>query len=102
MTGCLGLYAVLNLMGQDAWIELHKVFSILGYGILPIVLLAVTSVFFDLRGAFGFVLAVLVLAWCTHTSSRFFETALRMQHRRWLLAYPCFLLYTCFALMTIF
>jgi hypothetical protein len=100
-SGSVGLYAVLNLMSRMD-IELLCIVSILGYCMLPIVLLALLSYIISLQGTFGFVLSALVLAWCTATSTRFFEAVLTPQHQRWLIAYPVFLLYACFALITVF
>lgn len=100
-SGSVGLYAVLNLMSQMD-IELLCIVSILGYCMLPIVLLALLSYIVSLQGTIGFVLSALVLAWCTATSTRFFEAVLTPQHQRWLIAYPVFLLYACFALITVF
>ena len=42
------------------------------------------------------------MLWCAQSATRFFEGALHMRQQRYLIAYPALLLYTVFALITIF
>lgn len=108
--GCIGLYCVLNLMtgqqqegrGAHRGVDLMRVFSIQGYCLLPIALVAVVGIVFDLRGWLGTFLSMAAVFWCTFTSTRFFEQAMAMRRQRHLIAYPVFLLYACFALITVF
>ena len=133
ITGAFGIYALLNLMCGDAHpADLVRVFSVMGYSLLPIVVLAGVAVVFDLRcvcrrrargrhrrgcaappsactrdtvarrGVFGIVVAAASIGWATVTSTRFFEKALGMSEQKFLIAYPCALTYACFALITIF
>ena len=88
-------------MAEEA-ISVDRTMSVLGYSLLPIVLLAVLGIFADLRGAIGLALALLVIMWCTVNATRLFEKALSMQEQRYLIAYPVTMLYACFALLTIF
>ena len=44
----------------------------------------------------------LAVLWCAYAASLFFVAALEADDRRWLLAYPVALFYTCFALISIF
>jgi hypothetical protein len=102
IVGCVLMFSILNLMSADEGIDLHRTTSILGYCLLPIVLLAALNVIFNLRGTVGGALTLIAIAWCTHTATRFFETALDMREQRYLIAYPVFLLFSCFALITVF
>lgn len=102
IVGCLSAYILLNLMSQIEAIDLYRTISILGYGLMPVVGLAFASLFTSLRGTVGLVMSVVCILWCTLTASRFFESALRMQHQRFLVAYPIGMLYTCFVLITVF
>jgi hypothetical protein len=52
--------------------------------------------------AAGGLLTLAAVLWCAQSSTRFFEAAMHMQGQRWLIAYPSFLIYACFALITIF
>lgn len=103
VVGCVAMYAVLNLMTQrENGVELHVVFSVLGYSLLPIVFLAFVAVVVPLKGNVGLVLVPPSVGWCTLTATRFFEAALSAREQRYLIAYPAFLLFACFALITVF
>jgi len=50
LSGCLGIYAVINLLSQKSqYVELYKTFSVMGYSLMPFVLLAALSLFSDLK-----------------------------------------------------
>eukprot|EP01047_Picozoa_sp_COSAG01_P063195 COSAG01_NODE_8148_length_2903_cov_2.324893_3_plen_67_part_00 len=49
-----------------------------------------------------YLLSIAVICWCALTSASIFEAHLRMEHQKWLVAYPLFLCYSAFALITIF
>ena len=102
VVGFLGNYMLLNAMSQKADIDLYSTTSILGYGLLPIAVLAFFGVFMSLQSTFGSILACACVFWSTATASRFFEAALDMQRQRWLVAYPVGLVYCVFALITVF
>lgn len=99
--GWLGIWAVLNLMSPIG-IDIYRTASIIGYCLLPIVLLAAASIPLDLTGAAGLVLVPTAVLWCANAAALFFVVALGMDDRRWLVAYPVVLFYTCFALITVF
>ena len=102
IAGCISLYMVLNLMCQRASIDLQRVVSVMGYGLLPIVALAAITVFFDLRGKAGIALGIVCVIWASYSATRFFEAGLQMRDARYLIAYPVLLCYAIFALITIF
>jgi hypothetical protein len=85
--------------GGGTSLGLALTFSMLGYCLLPIVLLAALAVFVSLRGTTGALAGVAAIAWSTLSCARFFEVALGMTDRKWLIAYPAGLFYACFALM---
>jgi len=99
--GWLGLWAVLNLMSPKG-IDIYRTASVMGYCLLPIVLLAALSIPLDLTGTAGLVLVPTAVLWCANAAALFFVVVLEADDRRWLLAYPVVLFYTCFALITIF
>uniref|UniRef100_V5GJX1 Putative yip1 domain family member 5 n=1 Tax=Ixodes ricinus TaxID=34613 RepID=V5GJX1_IXORI len=76
--------------------------SVLGYCLLPMVLLSGLSILFSLKGSLGTALALAVVLWCALSASKLFVTALSMDHQQPLLLYPCSLVYGVFALLTIF
>jgi len=101
--GSIGIYMVLNLMAQAESIDILRVFSVLGYCLLPIVLLAAVAVIFEIHTRWwASLIAVFCIVWSTLTSTRFFEAGLKCREQRYLIAYPVFLLYSCFALITVF
>ena len=65
-------------------------------------LLAALSLVVELRGLVGAVFIPAAVLWCATSASLLFVAALAADDRRWLLAYPVALFYTCFALISIF
>ena len=101
LLGCLAMYALLNLMSV-AGVSFVCVVSVLGYCLLPMVALSGLGVVFSLAGLVGNLLAGAAICWCALSSSKLFVTALEMRQQQLLVAYPCFLLYGVFALITMF
>jgi len=101
MVGCVSLWLVMTLMSERG-IDIWQCASILGYCLLPMVLLAFLSVFFAATGAVMPVLTVLVVLWCTLRSSEMMVIAMDVAHERALVAYPIALFYACFALLSVF
>jgi len=104
MLGCFSIYCLMNLMTNDInkSIDFTRTFSVLGYSLLPIVILSAISVIIDLKGFFGTICGIISIFWCTIASARIFEVTLGLSQHRWLIAYPTLLFYACFALITIF
>ncbi|VDM54182.1 unnamed protein product [Angiostrongylus costaricensis] len=100
--GCLGMYALMNLMAADKTISFVCTASVLGYCLLPMSLLSLVTAVLSSKGVFGYSLSALAVVWCSSSSSKLFVIALSMQHQRLLVAYPCVLLYSVFALLAIF
>ncbi|KAG0026660.1 hypothetical protein BGZ81_006193 [Podila clonocystis] len=101
VVGCTVLYLILNLMSPQG-IDVPKTASVLGYCMLPLVVLSSLSTLFVLNGGLGYILSLLAIVWCTYSSSGFFTAVLGMDDQRFLVAYPVGLFYGCFALMTVF
>ncbi|KAG0300783.1 hypothetical protein BGZ98_008904 [Dissophora globulifera] len=101
VVGCTALYFILNLMSPQG-VDIPKTASVLGYCMLPLVMLSSLSTFFVLNGGLGYLLSALAIIWCTYSSSGFFTAVLGMNDQRFLVAYPVGLFYGCFALMTVF
>lgn len=101
-SGSTGIWMLVNVMNQKGGIDLYRTSSILGYGLIPIVVLALVGIFVSLQSSFGAITAGVCIFWATATSSRFFATAIAMQQQRWLVAYPVGLFYTCFTLLAVF
>ncbi|CAD7969771.1 unnamed protein product [Amoebophrya sp. A25] len=101
---CMVSYLLINLMAQKGGIDLYCVISMFGYGLMPIVLLAFLSAFISFKAyaVVGTVAALVTIAWCTASSSRFVESALDSHDQQYLIAYPTGLLYALFVVVTIF
>jgi len=100
--GCLAFYVLLSLMATQSKVTLGAVISVLGYCILPMVVLSGINVLITVQGVVGTVFAALCIFWCALSASKLFVTAYSMDHQQLLIAYPCALLYGVFALITIF
>jgi len=103
LMGCCAMYVILNLIctNQDG-IGFTAVVSIMGYGLLPMVLFAAVGILLNLTGYIGSFLGCVAISWSTWTSARFFEKALKMTEHRYLIAYPVGLYYCAFVLMSMF
>lgn len=98
----LSIYLLLNIMSQHLTLDLYRTISMLGYALLPLVILSSISIFLNLRTKKGYTISFFCILWSALAASRFFEAALQMNSQRYLIAYPIFLLYSCFALVIIF
>eukprot|EP00299_Pterocystis_sp_00344_P012199 c5821_g1_i1.p1 GENE.c5821_g1_i1~~c5821_g1_i1.p1 ORF type:complete len:242 (+),score=41.05 c5821_g1_i1:65-727(+) len=99
--GCVSMYLLLMLM-SDLPVDMYRTVSVLGYGLLPLVILALIAPFISLQSSFGLVVSALCILWATYTAARFFVTVLDMHNQQPLVAYPIFLFYTTFAIITVF
>lgn len=101
LMGCIAMYIVLNLMSA-ARVSVGCVVSVLGYCLLPMVLLSSFSIVVHLQGVLGSVLSLVIIVWCSYSASKLFVSVLSMNEQQLLVAYPCALLYGVFALLVVF
>ncbi|XP_078073083.1 protein YIPF5-like isoform X2 [Mustelus asterias] len=99
--GCLAMHTLLNLMSVTG-VSCGCVASVLGYCLLPMIILSGCAVLFSLQGVIGIPLALIVIGWCSLSASKMFISTLAMEGQQLLVAYPCALLYGIFALLTVF
>lgn len=76
--------------------------SIVGYCLLPLVLVSTMGIVIPLDGLFGYIITTLSIMWCSYSSSSMFTVAGRMTSMRGLVAYPMVLFYGSFGIMAIF
>ena len=100
--GSILLFLLLNLMSKNNGILLYNTISVLGYCLIPIVLLSFIAVFLDMKNFLGGLLSLIAIVLSSLNASRFFEIGLEMYSQRWLIFYPVALFYTCFVLVTIY
>lgn len=96
------MWVLVNLMNKTD-VAFSPVMSILGYSMLPILVLATFTIFIPSSWlTFRFLLAVIAISVCTFSSSGIFVNVFGMVDQRALVAYPIAIIYTCFSLLTIF
>ncbi|XP_037958449.1 protein YIPF5-like [Teleopsis dalmanni] len=100
--GCIAFYCLLSIMAEKSLVTFGAVVSVLGYCLLPMVMLSGMNVLIIVQGTIGLIVAGIVILWCAISASKLFVTAYSMDHQQVLIAYPCALLYGVFALITIF
>ena len=101
LIGSLSIYSLLNVMSPQG-IEASRVASVLGYCLLPMVILSIISVPFQMDNWIGYGLSAISTLWCTYSASGIFVIVQQMSEQRLLVAYPVGLLYACFALLSVF
>eukprot|EP00656_Telonema_subtile_P033332 TRINITY_DN3689_c0_g1_i3.p1 TRINITY_DN3689_c0_g1~~TRINITY_DN3689_c0_g1_i3.p1 ORF type:complete len:227 (+),score=36.86 TRINITY_DN3689_c0_g1_i3:179-859(+) len=100
--GCTGMWLLLNLMCTKTEIDIYRTVSVLGYCLLPMVLFSALAVLWSMQGVIGLMMGPLTIGWCTISSADMFMTIINDPDQVWLIRYPVFLLYTCFALIVVF
>lgn len=100
--GCLIIYFVVYLVASRS-ISFMCTVSVLGYSLLPMVVLSGLSILVNLRATLaGNLLSVLAILWCAIGASNLLVTAMDISNTRLIIGYPCALFYTVFALLTVF
>ena len=93
------LISLLHAEGQQLRFSLTA--SVLGYSLLPVILLAALSILISMRGVLGIILSVGAIAWSCHSAMRMFDAKLQLAEVYWLVCYPVVLLYSCFTLISV-
>ena len=108
---CCGMYGILNLLCNST-LDLWFTCSCLGYGLVPVILLAALSIGvgatsivtgITMKGFLGFLLSAGAVGWATFSATRLFDAKLRLNDggQFWLVAYPTALVFSCFTLITV-
>lgn len=100
--GIVSLHYLFKLMSVDVQIDMTRSASIIGYCLLPLVLLCAAGLVVSLDSVAGYAISALAVFWCTYAASGLFVTVLKLDNVRPLIAYPLGLFYVVFALMAIF
>jgi hypothetical protein len=81
LVGVFSIYGILNLM-SDHGIDGYRAASVLGYSLLPMVLLSCLSGILQLsHGYIGLILSAVSVFWCTYSASLIFVTVLSMNEQ---------------------
>ncbi|KAJ0591340.1 putative Yip1 domain-containing protein [Helianthus annuus] len=98
----LFLYVVFNMLaGRNGNLDLYRCLSLIGYCMLPIVMLSAFALFVPPQG--GIVLMGVFVMWSTRVCTGLLvELASYGDEHRGLVAYACFLIYMLFSLLVVF
>ncbi|GLT89970.1 hypothetical protein SLE2022_079250 [Rubroshorea leprosula] len=99
------LYVVFNMLaGRNGNLDLHTCTSVVGYCMLPLVVLSSLSLFLPQgAGVARYVLAGAFVLWATRACTNLMVAlADGGEEHRGLISYACFLIYTLFSLLVIF
>ncbi|ODV87271.1 hypothetical protein CANARDRAFT_5818 [[Candida] arabinofermentans NRRL YB-2248] len=103
--GTTSLHWLFKLMSNSSMennIDFLRTASVIGYCLLPLVMLSGLAVLVRLDNTLGYLFSFTSIAWCTFSSSGFFVRVLSLSNARPLIAYPLAMFYSVFALMAIF
>lgn len=100
----LFLYVVFNMLaGRNGNLDLYRCLSLIGYCMLPIVILSAVALFVPQGGLVIFVMMGIFVIWSTRVCTRLLvELASCGDEHRGLIAYACFLIYMLFSLLVVF
>ncbi|KAF5742616.1 protein YIPF5 [Tripterygium wilfordii] len=99
----LYLYVVFNMLaGRNGTLDLYRCLSLIGYCMLPMVILSAISLFLPQAGVAVFGIAGVVVFWSTRVCTRLLLEVAGWDEHRGLVAYACFLIFMLFALLVIF
>eukprot|EP01117_Protostelium_nocturnum_P012302 TRINITY_DN4529_c0_g1_i1.p1 TRINITY_DN4529_c0_g1~~TRINITY_DN4529_c0_g1_i1.p1 ORF type:complete len:228 (-),score=88.14 TRINITY_DN4529_c0_g1_i1:185-868(-) len=99
--GSLLVYFLVNLLSEQS-IGFSHTMSILGYCLFPMIILALSSFPFPPSQIVGFVIAMVIVLFCTYSASSAFVRVMGTNDQKFLLAYPVALIYASFALIVVF
>jgi len=100
--GCVMIFMLINLMSKNGSILLYNTISVMGYCLIPIVILSYINVFLPLNSLIGSIFCVVSILFSTYSATIFFEEVLNMKEQKWLIFYPLTLFYICFVFLAIF
>ena len=90
--------------GDSHRLDLYSCCSIVGYSLLPLVLHAGLSLLFPRRSLVTYIVAVVAVGWATAAAAQLFIMRGQegLKGKKMVVAYPCALMYTAFALLTLY
>ncbi|GFP88820.1 protein yipf5 homolog [Phtheirospermum japonicum] len=98
------LYVIFNMLaGKNGNLDMYKCLSLIGYCMLPIVMLSAISLFLPQGGVVIMILTGVFVIWATRVCARLVvELANCGDEHRGLIAYACFLIYMLFSMLVVF
>lgn len=103
LLGSVSLHLLFNLMSPPTHsLNYIRSASVLGYCLLPLVVVAGLGIVLPLDGLAGYCGSVAAIVWSTTAAGNMFTQVLGVAEMRWLLAYPLGLFYSVFGIMCVF
>lgn len=107
MVGSILIWFVLSsIAGPDTsgkTLDLYTCCCLLGYSLLPLVLHAIGTLLLPHRSVVSLSLAALAVIWSGHTAARLFvHRSMNLQGQLAIVMYPCLLMYSALALLTLY
>eukprot|EP00899_Mesostigma_viride_P007894 jgi/Mesvir1/17105/Mv07540-RA.1 len=98
------LYATTNLLAgrQGEGVDLYRCCSVVGYCLLPMVVFSAICLLLPHRGPAAVTAAVLAVGWAARSSSSMLVSIIQADDMYMLVAYPCALVFSAFALLIFF
>lgn len=101
LLGTISLHLILNLMSENG-LRFTRTASVLGYCLLPLVLISAVGVLLSIDSIIGYGLSTIAIVWCTYSASSMFIAVLQLTDMRFLVMYPVGLFYCIFAILSVF
>ncbi|XP_060526519.1 protein YIPF5 homolog [Cylas formicarius] len=103
MISCIFMYFLLSLMTTaEGVFTFTTVASILGYCLIPIVILSLFGVFLILSGPIGIIFASITIIWSSFSASRLFIAVSGDKQQQPVIMYPSAMVYSVFVLLVLF
>ena len=103
LTGWLSIFGFLRYtLGANHTPDLYTIMSILGYCLLPFVLLAAVGIFIPIYNVYGGVLSLAIVSWSTFMATQFIMEILSIPWKRMIIAGSVFTFYSFFLTLTLF
>ncbi|CAN1772082.1 Protein YIPF7 [Linum perenne] len=98
------LYVVFNMLaGRNGNLDLHTCTGVVGYCLLPVVILSAISLFLPQGAPIRFAFSGVFVVWASRACTNLMVAAADGgEEHRGLIAYACFLIYSLFSLLVIF
>lgn len=90
------------LAGRNGTLDLYRCVSLIGYCMLPMVILSALSLFVPQGGSVVPIMAAVFVVWSARVCTGLLVEVARWDEHRGLVAYACFLIYMLFSLLVIF
>ena len=101
LIGCVLIHLQLTLMA-DSVVPFIATVSVLGYCLIPIIVVAVISIIFNLATWWGGIIALTFIGWATWSAANMMAPLMGLDHAKALVAYPIFIFYSSFSLLAVF